>query len=78
MRSFAGFALADVAVDVVSNNGHFLAFLKVLGVVRCVIADVLCCPAAQERMVETGVLGGMKVDDAFVHAFFFQKVESET
>jgi hypothetical protein len=61
-------------VNVGSNCGHICTVRKVLGVCGSIIADVLRCPVAQERMLDTGALGGMKVDEAFVNAFFLDEI----
>jgi hypothetical protein len=62
-------------VDIVSYCGHVNTVFEILGVGGGIVADVLCCPAAQERVLNTRALGCVKVDETFVNAFFFDEVQ---
>lgn len=65
-------------MDVVSNLRHFWTLLEVLGVVKGIVADVLGCSAAEERMLQAGAICCMEIDELLVDALFAEEVERQT
>jgi hypothetical protein len=64
-------------VDIVSDGGHVGTAFEILRVSGGIVANILCCPAAQKRVLSTRTLGCVKVDKAFVNAFFFDKIQGQ-
>jgi hypothetical protein len=61
-------------VNIGSDCIHIITVGEVFGVSGSIVADVLRCSAAQERVLDAGGLRSVEVDEAFVNAFFLKKV----
>lgn len=61
-------------MNIVSDNWHVGTVLKVLGVGRGIVTDVLRRSTAQEGMFDAWSVGNVEVDNAFMDAFVLDKV----
>lgn len=65
-------------MNVGSQLRHLWTLLEILGIVESVVANVLGCPATEERMFQARVFCGVEIDELLVNSLLLKEVKRQT